>query len=157
MLFRSNLADIKQHKVDLLYPDIKFDYLAPSDIGAVASAVLAEPEFQKPNEGESSSKTIYICGPELLTQEHAYGILAEKLGHEIKVTSVTEDQWRKKLSFMPAPVLDTLIESMRASHEGKQQFSMERYDEAVENIRRYKGAEPMGFGEWVEVNKGLFA
>jgi uncharacterized protein YbjT (DUF2867 family) len=160
--FNSNvmwyLQGIKEGQVGLLYPHITFDFIAPSDIGTACGAILATPELQTPDEGQADSKVIDLCGPTLLTQYQAYAIMSEALGREIKVKELDEDQFREKLSFFPKPALDAVIGGMRESHEGREPFNRdERYDAAVANLRKYKGAEPMQFGEWVVANKAAFA
>ncbi|KAI9875356.1 MAG: hypothetical protein M1823_007494, partial [Watsoniomyces obsoletus] len=55
--------DLKQGKVHLLYPELSYDFIAPSDIGTIAGKVL----IQQPTESQ-----VPLCGPELLTQYEAY-------------------------------------------------------------------------------------
>tara|TARA_R110002003_G_scaffold45_20_gene3657 strand:- start:17586 stop:18497 length:912 start_codon:yes stop_codon:yes gene_type:complete len=145
-----NLADIKKGYVELLYPDIQFDFIAPSDIGIVAATVL----IQQPQESH-----LLLCGPELLTQYQAYGIVGKVLGKEIKVKALSEQEWRDKLSYMPKPVLDTLAKGMRDSHEGVDAYKDEWYNEGVGNLKKWTKGQGGGkeFGEWVAENKDVFA
>jgi uncharacterized protein YbjT (DUF2867 family) len=144
-----NKAEFKTGEVGLVYPDVVFDFIAPSDIGIVCGAILSSPP--------AKSENVYLCGPELITQRKAHeDVIAKALGKEVKVKELNEQQWLEKNSFMPPPVLDSLLTGLRESSQGKSAYPEEMYGPAVENIRKYKGAEPMGLGEWVEANKGMF-
>lgn len=150
-----NLKDIKEGFAELYMPDHFFDYLSPSDIGTVCGAILANPELQKPI---NELRIVELCGPELFTQREAFKVLSEGLGREIRVKELNEQEFRAKVSFMPPPVLDSLVNGFRASQEGKGPYAQKgRYEAAVNNLRRYKGGEPMQFSEWVEANKAAFA
>lgn len=151
-----NLNEIKSGEVGLLYSDVKFDYLAPEDIGAVCGAILVEPSFQKPDRDRGRSKAFYLCGPELLSQQHAHKILAQRLNREIKIKEISEKAWMEKYSYMPSPALEALLKGLRSSHEGYDMYER-MYENAVSNVKKYKEAEPMKFEEWVEANKAAFA
>lgn len=147
-----NLADIKQGEVELLYPNVRFDYLAPSDIGTVCGALLAEPRFQK-----EAGQSFYLCGPELFTQREAHAVIGKALGKEVKVKEIDEEKWYKKLAYMPKPILDTLARGMRESDSGRDDPYGKIYKEAVENVRKYTEREPMKLEDWVKENKAAFA
>jgi hypothetical protein len=144
-----NVEEMRTGKVGLLYPDVKFDFLAPDDIGIVCGAILAQEKYHE-------TKVLYLCGPELMSQEHAHGIIGEVLGREIKVKTLSEEEFLEKHPHMPKPALDTLVKGMRESHEGANAYPESLYEPAVENIRKYKEGEPMKFAEWVEANKRKF-
>ena len=95
MYFTSNVfwyrEEISQGEVGLLYPEVKFDYIAPADIGAVCGAVLAEPHFRSQHE-----RIIPLCGPVLYSQREAMGIIGRKLGREIVVRELGEEEWVEK-------------------------------------------------------------
>lgn len=153
--FSSNVfwytADIKQGEVELLYPNVRFDYLAPSDIGTVCGTLLAEPRFQK-----EAGQSIYLCGPELLTQREGMAVIGKALGKEIKVKEIDEERWFKKLAHMPKPILDTLARGMRESDAGKDDYG-KIYKDAVENVKKYTEREPTKLEDWVKQNKAAFA
>ena len=92
MYFPSNVfwyrEEISQGEVGLLYPEVKFDYIAPADIGAVCGAVLAEPHFRSQHQ-----RIIPLCGPVLYSQREAMGIIDWKLGREIVVRELGEEEW----------------------------------------------------------------
>lgn len=144
-----NAKEMKTGEVGLLYPDVVFDFIAPKDIGIVCGSILAQPKYHE-------TKALYLCGPDIMSQERAHGIIGEKLGREIRVKALSEEQFLDKLSDMPRPAVDTLLKSMRKSHEGYDAYPKDMYEQAVANIRKYKEGEPMKFGEWVEANKAAF-
>jgi uncharacterized protein YbjT (DUF2867 family) len=144
-----NVKEMKTGEVGLLYPDVTFDFLAPSDIGIVCGAILGQPKYHE-------TKTMYLCGPEIMSQERAHGIIGEALGREIKVKALSEEQFLEKFPHMPRPALETLVKGMRESHEGQNAYPEEMYGQAVANIREYKEGEPMKLGEWVEAHKEDF-
>jgi uncharacterized protein YbjT (DUF2867 family) len=158
MYFASNVTwnkeAIKAGVIELVYPDSKLDFITPSDIGAVCGAVLAEPRFQQPDK-DGAAKTIYLCGPQLITQRRAHEIIAEKLHHDLEVKEIDEETWFKKNDFLPRPVLQATANLMKKKQDDL--FPPKLYDEAVGNVKKYTGAEPLEFGPWVEANKELFA
>jgi uncharacterized protein YbjT (DUF2867 family) len=145
-----NKDDMKAGKVGLVYPDIKLDYVTPSDIGAVCGALLADPERRQAD----ADCAIYMCGPELLTQRRAHEIIAEALGREIVIEELDEEAWMQKHSFMPRPVLESTAGLMRKQQEDL--FPRELVKEYVGNVKKYTGAEALKLGEWVKANKELF-
>jgi uncharacterized protein YbjT (DUF2867 family) len=146
-----NLKDIKKGEVELLYPNVRFDYLAPSDIGTVCGALLVESRFQK-----EAGQSFYLCGPQLLTQREAHAVIGKALGKEIQVKEIDEEKWYKNLEYMPKPVLDTLARGMRESNSGRDSYA-KIYNEAVQNLRKYAEHEPTKLEDWVKENRGIFA
>jgi uncharacterized protein YbjT (DUF2867 family) len=144
-----NVKEMKTGEVGLLYPDIEFDFLAPIDIGVVCGAILAQEKYHE-------TKVLYLCGPELMSQERAHGIIGGILGREIKVKALSEEEFLEKHPRVPKPALETLVKGMRESHEGENAYPEDMYSQAVANIRKYKEGEPMKFQEWVEANKEKF-
>ena len=119
MYFSSNVfwyqSGIQQGSVELLYPEVKFDYIAPADIGAVCGAVLAEPRFRAQRE-----QVIPLCGPALYSQREAMGIIAATLGRDVLVREVGEEEWVEKQveGGQPRPVMLTIAGKMRESNDG---------------------------------------
>jgi uncharacterized protein YbjT (DUF2867 family) len=152
--FNSNVLwaaeDIKKGEVEVLYPNIKFDYLAPEDIGTVCGALLAESDFRK-----SAGPSIYLCGPELMTQREAQGVIAKALGKETNVKEVGEERYREKMAFMPKPVVDSMLEALRESNEGADAYAG-IYEPGVKSLRMYLEREPMKLGEWVVAHQEKF-
>ena len=92
MYFPSNVfwyrEGIRQGEMGLLCPEVKFDYIAPADTGAVCGAVFAEPRFRVQHQ-----KVIPLCGPVLYSQREAMGIIGRTLGREIEVRELGEEEW----------------------------------------------------------------
>jgi uncharacterized protein YbjT (DUF2867 family) len=153
--FNSNVLwaaeDIKNGEVEVIYPNHRFDYLAPEDIGTVCGALLAEADFRK-----SAGPSIYLCGPEMMTQREAQGVIAKALGKELHVEEVGEERFREKMAFMPKPVVDSMLGGFRKSNEGVDAYAG-IYDPGVKNLRMYLEREPMKLGEWVVAHKEKFA
>lgn len=148
-----NKSDIQKGEVGLVYPDIVFDFIAPSDIGIVCGAILAQPDLAK----DCEHNAVVLCGPEIMTQRKAHEeAIAKALGKEIKVTELNEEQWLDKQSHMPRKMLEELVKSFRASSQGHDSYPEGLYKSAVENLRKYKGSEPVRLGEWVAANRDAF-
>ncbi|KAL5117830.1 hypothetical protein ACEQ8H_004304 [Pleosporales sp. CAS-2024a] len=155
--FSSNVlwlkADVEPGVVGLVYPDTVFDFIAPSDIGIVAGAMLTDPESAKGCQHDA----MVLCGPELMTQRRAHGhVIPQALGRQIQVRELSEEQWMDKLSHVPRELLDDLLQGYRKNHEGHDSYPKDKYEPAAANIRRFKGAEPTTLAEWVTANKHLF-
>ena len=146
-----NLGDIKKGEVELLYPNVVYDYLAPSDIGTVCGALLTVPRFEK-----EAGQSIYLCGPKIMNQREGFGVVSKALGKEIKIKEIDEERYFEKFGYIPRPILDTLVQGMRESNAGSDAYS-EIYEKAAENVRRYTEREPTQFEEWVKENKASFA
>lgn len=155
MYFTSNVfwytEGIRQGNVELLYPDIKFDYISPIDIGTVCGAVLSEPRFRSEHQ-----QVIPLNGPQLHTQREAMGIIGQTLGRNIEIRELNEDQFYEKQVRlgMPPPVIKTIMEGMRASNEGHDSYP--DHAEVSKNISRYAERDPMTLADWVNTNKAAF-
>ncbi|KAF9693324.1 hypothetical protein EKO04_008619 [Ascochyta lentis] len=146
-----HLEEIRQGTVQLLYPDIKFDYISPTDIGTVCGALLSEPHRR--TEG---NRFVRLCGPELHTQREAMNIIGRTLGRKIEIQEIDEDAWyEKQLKHMPRPVIDSVTNGMRASNDGHDSYP--DYAEVAANISKYAEREPTKLAEWLEANKTVFA
>jgi len=132
-------------QVTVLYPDTKLDWIAPSDIGAVAGVLLTAPP--------PTSEVVYLCGPDLLSQREALPIIGKALGRELTLNEVNEEQWIEKLAPMPRPILQTVAVSLRS--EGVAGYPQETYKQATENIEKITGRQPTRLGEWARQNKDV--
>ncbi|KAJ4395641.1 hypothetical protein N0V91_010707 [Didymella pomorum] len=155
MYFTSNVfwytEGIRSGKVELLYPDIRFDYLSPTDIGTVAGAVLSEPRFRSQHQ-----QVIPLCGPQLHTQREAMGIIGDTLGRKIEIQELTEDQFYEKQAKigMPPPVIKTITAGMRKSNEGHDSYP--DHAEVSQNVSKYAERDPMTLADWINANKIAF-
>jgi uncharacterized protein YbjT (DUF2867 family) len=151
-----NKFEIKNGEAELLYPEIKYDFIAPEDIGTACGAILAEPRFQIPDAGKERSKIVNLCGPQIMSQRRAHEVMAQTLKREIKVKELTEEEWKAKVSYMPKSATDALLKGMRKSHEGYDLYAGGFWEEAKANLEKYKEGEAMGFAEWVEKHREEF-
>ncbi|KAJ4355268.1 hypothetical protein N0V95_003098 [Ascochyta clinopodiicola] len=154
MYFTSNLFwhlnEIRSGTVQLLYPDIKFDYISPTDIGTVCGALLSEPYFKL-----ERYQVVPLCGPELYSQRQAMELVGNTLGRKIEVQEINEEVWyEKQLKQMPRPVIDSITNDMRASNSGHD--SHPDFAEVSANISKYAEREPTKLKEWLEANKAAF-
>ncbi|KAH7385247.1 hypothetical protein DE146DRAFT_195072 [Phaeosphaeria sp. MPI-PUGE-AT-0046c] len=93
---------------------------------------------------------------ELLCQRRWHEIMAHTLSREIKVKVISKAERREKHIYMLRPALDALLKDLRSSHEGHYMHKG-LYEEAVDNVSKYKEAEPMRFEELAEANKETYA
>ena len=149
----ANKAEIMAGKVGLVYPDVPFDFIAPSDVGVVCARLLTLP----PPSGRQE-RHVYLCGPEMVTQRRAHEeVMAKALGHKVEVVELGEEAWFEKMAGWPRGMVESVVQGLRETSQGKKDAYPEWvYGEAVENLRRLKGSEPMGLGEWVKKNRGVF-
>ncbi|EOA87223.1 hypothetical protein ACJQWK_10265 [Exserohilum turcicum] len=145
------LEGIKKGRVELIYPNARFDYLAPADIGAVCGALLAEPQLRL-----DAGQSIYLCGPDLMTQSEAHSTIARTLGREIQIVEIDEQTWFSRLQHMPRPLLEDLAHDLKENSGGRDLYGG-IYEQAVRNVATYSGREATRLGAWVEANAGVFA
>jgi uncharacterized protein YbjT (DUF2867 family) len=150
---------IPEGEVKLAYPDPEWDWISPSDIGALAGALLVQGSQGLHETNEAN--VIYLNGPEKLSQKDAIGIIAQAIGRNIKVTRVDEQEGLEvfvKTTGLPEPVAKQLIQQQKAQEElkGAALFGSPHYQMAVGNIEKYLGKQPMRFEQWAEENKEEF-
>lgn len=155
MYFPSNVfwyrEGIWQGEMGLLCPEVKFDYIAPADTGAVCGAVLAEPRFRVQHQ-----QVILLCGPVLYWQREAMGIIGRTLGREIEVRELGEEEWveRQVQGGQPRPVVETIAGNMRKSREGGD--ACPDHADVKGNVKSYAGREALTLEGWVEANRAAF-
>jgi uncharacterized protein YbjT (DUF2867 family) len=146
--FNTNLLWVKNEfqkgELEILGPDVEFDFIAPENIGTVAGALLVKGEATKP---------IYLCGPKLYSQKDAHELAAKILGIKLNVKEIGVERWYETHAFFPKPVADAVVSSLT---KNATLYPKEVYEEAVNNIRIYGGIEPTRFEDWVESHKAEF-
>ncbi|KAI0585147.1 NAD-binding-10 domain containing protein [Pyrenophora tritici-repentis] len=152
--FNSNVfwehQGIKKGEAELLYPNVHFDHLAPSDIGLVCGSLLIEARFQK-----EAGSSFYLCGPNLLTQREAMETIGKALGKELKIKEVDQERWFQKLEHMPRPLLESLAKDLKESDEGKDVYT-KIHEQAVKNFRKFAEREPTKLEDWMKEHKAAF-
>jgi uncharacterized protein YbjT (DUF2867 family) len=147
--FDTNLLWVKNEfqkgEVEILCPDVEFDYINPDNIGTVAGALLVKGEATQP---------IPLCGPKLYTQKEAHELTAKILGIKLNVKGIGEERWYETHAFFPKIVADSIVNGLKT---GNMPYPKDLYEEAVNNIRKYGGIEPTKLEDWVESHKADFA
>jgi uncharacterized protein YbjT (DUF2867 family) len=143
-------------EVKILYPDVKFDWISPEDIGRVCGA-LAAGGLQAARE----QNAISLYGPELISLRNAVAIMGRVFGKNIKVTELDEQGGLEamKASGIPEPVAKHLVKVLRRKMglEESDELSFDQvYEEARDNVFQYSGNMPMRFEQWTAENKHEF-
>lgn len=146
-------AGISSGEVKLVSPHVEFDWISPADIGRVCGALLV----RGPQAGQGF---VNLCGPKLVSQREAAGVIARAVGREVQVVSLGEEEGVQTMvaeQGVPEPVARYLARVMKGLGNGeKVWYERGVYEEARENVRKLAGREPMRLEEWMEENKGLF-
>ncbi|KAJ5169037.1 uncharacterized protein N7482_004631 [Penicillium canariense] len=149
---------IREGEVRAAYPDGKFDWISPGDIGSVAGSLLVK--GIQATEGAEERNVIPLCGPKLVSLRDAMAIFGKALGKDIKVTEVDEDEGVKIMiqNGVPDFVAGPLVKSLGTgdnSEDGSGRFYGDAYKKASANLRKYAG-QVTSLEEWAEANKEIF-
>lgn len=128
------------------------DCITPGDMGRVSGTVLV-------SGSKDGQRHVYLYGPQVISQQDACVKIGKALGKDVKITPLDEEAGLEALikSGMPKPVADYIVRATKESASKDIASRFARYDEGVENVKRYTGKPPTGFDQWVQENKGLFA
>ncbi|KAF9872947.1 hypothetical protein CkaCkLH20_09457 [Colletotrichum karsti] len=155
--FSSNLLrwadDIKQGEFKVPYPNVTWDFIAPQDIGRVAGLVLA-----KGIDAVDGQNAVYLCGPNMISQEDAIKTVEEVTGKYIKVIKIGDAEYLELSDRqVPRSVGEVLLKSMADRAQGRADdiFSPAVYQEGVANLEKYGGAMTT-LKDWVRQNKTAF-
>lgn len=151
---------IQAGDVRLPYPQATNDFISPADIGGVSGAALAQgPSILEGLVGQHNDIRLY--GPKLVSQGDAATLIARALGKEIKITTISEEEYLKSLTkLLPEPLAKEIVRGMRVTvglEEDDGFYAEPGLGEAAANVEKYTGKPATQFGEWVDENKGLFA
>ena len=138
-----NKAEIEQGEVAILFPNTKFDFIAPEDIGRVAGLVLVKGQASEP---------ILLMGPKLYDAYEAYKVIGGVLGKDIKVKEINAEEFHQLRPFIPLPVRESIIDGYKDGYGVN-----EHHAESAENVRKYGEFEPTQLADWVESHKAEFA
>ncbi|KAL2129229.1 hypothetical protein VTI74DRAFT_8058 [Chaetomium olivicolor] len=137
--------------VRMPYPQVRFDCIAPEDIGRVSGVVLAKAQ---------SSGPIFLAGPQLVAQEDAIKLVAKALGKDVQVEGFATEQDAAKFLAeaygVPEALGAGLARTYRAMAEGEERFPQSKYQEAVANVKKYGLKEPTSLDQWVEAHRAEF-
>jgi hypothetical protein len=143
-------------EVKILYPDVKFDWISPEDIGKVCGALAAGR-----SQAAREQNAISLYGPELTSLRDAVAIMGSVFGKNIKVTELDEQGGLEamKVSGIPEPVAKHLVKVLRRRMglEESDELSFDQaYEDARDNVFKYSGKMPMRFEQWTAENKHEF-
>jgi uncharacterized protein YbjT (DUF2867 family) len=149
---------ISEGEVKMAYPDAKFDWITPEDIGRLCGTLLAR--GLQVFDG-TDKNIIHLCGPELVSQRDAVGIIGRAIGQNINITELDAQEGLEmyvKGHGLPEPVAKRLIEvlRMRTEDEGSDKL-YHTYKEAKDNVMKYTGGQSTRLHEWVDENKQKFS
>ena len=147
---------IEAGEVKILYPDAKFDWISPEDIGRVCGVLAAGG-----SEVAREQNAISLYGPELISLRDAVAIMGSVFGKDIKVTELNEQDGLEamKVSGIPEPVAKHLVKVLRTKMglEESDELSVDQAnEEAGDNILKYSGNMPTRFEQWTAENKHEF-
>jgi uncharacterized protein YbjT (DUF2867 family) len=143
-------------EVKIPFADAIFDWIDERDIGAVAGKLLAgnsQALSAVPSDGG-----LPICGAELISQRQAAETVAQTLGKDLKITSLTGEegaQFYVDEAGIPEPMAKQLIKLLRERDEQGPtgQYGESKFSNGQINIRRVTGKDPTGFAQWAEHHK----
>jgi uncharacterized protein YbjT (DUF2867 family) len=137
--------------VALYGPEMLEDFVTPGDIGTVAGTLLVK----GPQNGQ---KAVYIHGPQIMSTQQGIETIGKVIGKDIKIQTLTAEQAIEGMGFggIPRPIAESLVDGTKKAIDSGDFVGRSSYDEGVENVRRYKGAEGESFEQWVKSNQFLF-
>ncbi len=149
---------VRQGEVKIPYPDLKWDWITPWDIGAVSGALLVK--GSQALEGVGKQTAVPILGPQFVSERDAVGIIGRVIGKEVKVTQVSREEGLEILRGrgIPESVAENLLSVMGKLAEGElltPEYSPDNA-KAVGSVLKYTGKEPTTLQEWAEENKQEF-
>lgn len=147
--------EVPTGEVKLFQPQVKFDWIVPSDIGAVTGAFLAKGLSHQGNQ----KNFVYLLGAEELSQQDAVKIAAKVVGKEVKLTEVDEETAVKLFveNHTPEPVARYLVKILVRQSQLTKTLAEDKEElGAVGAIEKYGGIPSSRFSQYVEQNKELF-
>jgi uncharacterized protein YbjT (DUF2867 family) len=138
-------------EVGVAYPEAKFDWISPGDIGRVCGALLV---------GGSSAadgkNVLRLYGAEEMSQKDALGVIGKVLEKKLTLKELDESGGAEQFmasTGMPERAARHYVGILR----GRAERSDGLFDEdAIGGIEEYSGRKPAGFGGWVAENKKDF-
>ncbi len=152
-------SGIQAGELKIAYPEEKFDWLSPDDIGRVSAAALVK--GIKITEGTKDPNTIFLCGPKLLSQRDAALVLAKAAGKDVKIVDADEATVVQSMAAIGVPevLAKQLIAELGKRSRGESKFPIyegEEYAEASANVSKYAGRST-SLEEWAAKNLEVFS
>ncbi|KAJ0425877.1 hypothetical protein BJY00DRAFT_273916 [Aspergillus carlsbadensis] len=143
---------VEDREVKWAFPDLKFDYITPEDIGAVCGTILA-------GAVEQESPIVLFGAEEDLTVAGAIEAIASAIKQPVKMTKVSPDEHLQTLiskSGLPEPMAKVLTSNFARLNE-RQATVIEPLDPGLKaNVEKILKRPTMSFTEWAERNKDKF-
>lgn len=142
--------------VKMPYPEARFDFVAPGDIGRVCGGLAVR------GETEGGEEVVVLAGPQLISQGEAVAVVGRVVGREVVAEGFAEGEEEAAVQLvverlgMPEAGARVLINGFKAIAGGVEVFEKEEYAVAVANIEKYGGTKATGIQEWAEENKDKF-
>lgn len=142
-------ASIKAGKLPIYGPSYEMDCITPGDMGRTSGNILV-------NGARDGEYIVYLCGPQLRAQKEMALTIAKVLGKELEVSPQTPEQATEMYMAMgiPEPLVRDLLKHL--GDDGEHWLDSARFEEAVENVKKYTGQDAETFEHWLEENKELF-
>ncbi|KAI9368418.1 hypothetical protein BJX61DRAFT_550476 [Aspergillus egyptiacus] len=145
---------VEDGEVKWAFPDLKFDFISPDDIGAVCGTILAG--FV---DGEQENP-VFLAGPEKeLSIADAIDIIGQLIKKPTKVTEISPEENVRVLvekSGMTEMMAKVLTESFVKASENQVFLRAPLTPEMRANIENYLKRPAMRFSEWAGNNKDKF-
>ncbi len=142
--------------VRMPYPEARFDFVAPGDIGRVCGGLVVR------GRAEGGEGVVLVAGPQVISQAEAVAVVARAVGKEVTVKGFEEGEEEEAVKFVVERLgmmevgARQLVKGFKAVAEGAEAWENGEYEVAVANIEKYGGSEPTAIQQWVEENKGKF-
>lgn len=142
MYFCSNLFLVahgaKHGVIQLFRPTTIFDFIVPDDIGAVAGGLLATREY---------SGVMLLNGPELMTMENAFKVIAKARNNKIEIKSIDEATFKNNMAHLPNVDLHSLIANHIEYSTKPREELFPNHAAAADNLRKF-GGQATRLTEW---------
>ncbi|MEU9048645.1 MULTISPECIES: NAD(P)H-binding protein [unclassified Kitasatospora] len=127
--------------IQLAYPEAHIAPIHPEDIADIAVAALTDTARR--------GRALTLTGGESLTFREQIAVLAEVLGRDIRVDTITHEQAEQQMSrFMPAPVVASLLALWAAASAGPAPIA--------DTTRTLLGTPARTFRQWATENAAAF-
>ncbi|KAL2824931.1 hypothetical protein BDW59DRAFT_146915 [Aspergillus cavernicola] len=145
---------LEDGEVKWAFPDLKFDFISPEDIGAICGTILAGAV------GDGQENPVFLVGPEKdLSVADAIGVLGQVVKKPVTVTKVSPEEGLQVMmakSGLPESVAKILTESFAKASGNQGILHAPQTPELRANIEKYLKRPATRFSEWAELNKDKF-
>ncbi len=158
--FASNLFwwrdTVKQGHVEVVYPEVRMDYIAPRDIGRVCGSILVEGL-----KATGGSNVVPLLGLEAIAGGDAIKMIAAAIGKTVEITPLHDQaamEWMVQERGLPEPAARYLIDSFKtraaqAAGGGPDEFTVGL---GADTVFKYTGRPAIDLKTWIEENKHQF-